>query len=182
MFRLFLFLSLSSAHTSGMKHEFIEIQSTTDLSQFKAERPGEYDSAATVVYKIGNDVIKIRSIDLKGKPEKNMQQVFNKNIMQYSLLFQDRVSPYTGEVTMNTECVDKNSTRHKIVTTAESVKTFFETMATANLIYGKCDGEKTGFHSKYFLVLCKKKSVLYDVRLFSKESKNLKTVDVKCLK
>lgn len=175
-------ISFTSAYGSILKYDFIEISPSIELLKLKPVGAGEYDSMDTVGFKSTDGLIlKIRKADLKSKTDKEKLNFFNKNIAQYTLLFQDRVSPYTGGVTVNTECVDKDVIRHEVVTTNQAVMTSFETMATANLVYGKCDGDKSGYHSKYFLTLCKGKGIFYDVRFFSRKKNDLKSLQVKCV-
>ncbi len=183
VFIIFFVIWLTDASASVLKHEFIEINAKFDLGKFKTLTAREFDQPGTMLLKSsGESYLKIRSQKVKDKTPTELMKAFKKNIIQYSLLFQERVSPYTGMITVNTECFDKKNTQYKIKQEANSLSTYFETTATKNFVYGKCDGDGGEYYSKYYIVLCKQSGRLYDVRFFTKIKNERKQIDVKCIK
>lgn len=179
----FLFLTISNGHCTVFKYDFIEISSKLNFDKYSFIEATDYESVEIKTFKSNdNNFIKIRQQDLKGKSKEEMLKVMKKSITQYTLLFEERPSPYTGAFTVKTECENRDSTKHKIISSSDMVSTSFETVATEKFIYGKCNGKSIDYFSKYFLVLCLKKFKFYDVRLFNKKNQDLSQVEVKCAK
>lgn len=183
IFIVFSVLWLTDANASVLQHELIEITAKFDLGKFKTLASREFDQPGTILLKSSDEsYFKIRSQIVKNKTNPDLMKAFKKSIIQYSLLFQERVSPYTGMITVNTECFNKKNTQYKIKEEPGSISTYFETSATKNFVYGKCDDGGVEFYSKYYVVLCRKNGHLYDVRFFTKNKNELNQVDVKCIK
>lgn len=164
---------------SVLNHEKIQIYSDLNLQKFTRVTESYFDPSDTYILKSTEDqYIKIRSESMKTEAE--LSKSFQRKIVQFSLLFQSRSSPYKGLITSNTECFDKRSVKPAISNEKSSIVTF-STKATKNFAYGKCDGEDQMFFSIYTIVLCKKTRKLYDVKFFTRKMEELKNFKIECL-
>ncbi|QDK40047.1 hypothetical protein DOM21_00955 [Bacteriovorax stolpii] len=183
-FILTAFLVLSPAIAfSSITYQSIQLDHSKDLKSFKRVKEGPFDPAGSYVLESGDgQIIKVTYEDLKNKNVKEMKNSFQRKILQFSLLFEQRSSPYQGAITVNTECFEKEALKKKVVSKEGTLSVFFDTKATRNFAYGKCDGESVTYFSKYFAVLCEKQAQLFDVKYFAKNKKDLEGAEVKCLR
>lgn len=171
----------NNLEASTVKYEQIELNSTLGLDKFVKVEEGVFDPKGTYVLKsMEEEFIKIRMDDFRNNSEKEIEKSFQKKIIQFSLLFQDRVSPYKGAITTNAECFDKSSGK-KIIKNEKEWLVTFNTVATKNFAYGKCDGEGQMFFSKYQVLYCRKVKKIFDVRFFAHKKKDLEGFQIKCL-
>lgn len=169
------------SHAAEINYQQIQISHSDKQGIYTKVEEGTYDPAGTYVLKSNkNNYIKIRTNELKGQSVADQEKAFQKKIIQFSLLFEDRVSPYKGAITTSAECFDKNSAK-KILKDKKSVMMSFNTRATKNFAYGKCDGARELYFSKYTILLCRKEQKIFDIRAFTKKEENLKDFKVKCI-
>jgi hypothetical protein len=165
---------------SVLNYEKIQLHSDLDLQKFTKVAESYFDPIDTYILKSPVDqYVKIRSEVSKSDAE--LTKKFQRKIIQFSLLFQSRSSPYKGIITSNTECFDKRNVK-PIISNENTSIVMFNTKATKNFAYGKCDGEDQMYYSFYAIVLCKKTHVLYDVKFFARKKSELNGFKVECLK
>ena len=166
-----------SVMASATIHDAIQINHPKDLNTFKKTAESDYDPTGTVNLQLGEEhFVKIFSEDLTNKTEKEIQKNFQRKVLQFSLLFEERSSPYQGAITANTECFEKGNAKKQL----KNLYAEFNTLATKNFSYGKCDGLNSKYFSKYFILVCRKK--LYEIKFFALAQKNLEGISVKCSK
>lgn len=164
---------------SVLTYEKIQLHSDLNLQRFTRVTESYFDPSDTYILKSPEEqYIKIRSEASQSSADLN--KIFQRKLIQFSLLFQGRSSPYKGLITSNTECFEKRSMK-PVVSNEKSSVVMFSTKATKNFAYGKCDGEDQMFYSIYTIVLCKKTHNLYDVKFFTRKMEELKNFKAECL-